>query len=76
MNFIIKNTVTGLFVIGKQLGNQVLWHEGSMLDAATFSSVPQAKLAVKQIVTRQPDVKLEVMKIYRDKQKNIKVEKS
>jgi hypothetical protein len=74
MNYIIKNTETGLFVIGKQLSDQVLWHEGSILDAAAFNSMPQAKLAVNQIVTRQPGVKLEIMKIFRDKHKNIKVE--
>lgn len=74
MNFIIKNTETGLFVIGKKLGDKVLWHEGSLLDAAGFSTKIDAKAAMNQIKAKQPLVKLEMMKIFRDKHKNIKVE--
>lgn len=75
MNFIIKNTTTGLFIIGKKLGNQVLLYEGSLLDAAGFGSKKDADAVVKQITSKQPETKLEVMKIYRDENKNIKVEK-
>jgi lipoate-protein ligase A len=76
MNYIIKNTETGLFVCAIKLecSGAVLWYEGSLLASASFGYEGDAEKVIDTLRVKSPNTKLEVMKIYRDKNKQIRVD--